>query len=320
MGILPEEGHVVIMTRFFSFSRILPAGLSMLVLAQGCGPPPKAKVSTGNSIIGYEEQRTRIAADPVAFLRESLEAARRLRTCTMTFERQERLGLFKQLQPAESIRAEYRDEPFSVRFTWLNEDSEYLQCVFVEGENGGKVLLLPRKGFLGLAPVVAKYDPSLAVMFSKSRNPISDFGPRRMLERTIDRIEKAKPHGEMKITLRGATEYGPLKEPCFHLELRYPQGDEFPCKLHDLYLNVRTHLPVASILWLPGENERCDETLDGLYVYSGIKSDVELTSKDFVIDANRKVADLSQPTDGPSKSLTSGDSEYTAAASGDQPN
>ena len=307
------------MTRFLNTSTILPVGLLMVVLVEGCGPPPKARVSTGANIIGYDEQRTRIAADPVAFLRKSLEAARDLRTCTMTFERQERLGLFKQLQPAESIFAEYRDKPFSVRFTWLNEDSEYQQCVFVEGENDGKVLLLPRKGFLGLAPAVGKYDPSLAVMFSKSRNPISDFGPRRMLERTLDRIQKAKPHGDVKIVLRGATEYGPFKEPCFHLELRYPESDEFPCKLHDLYLNVRTFLPVASILWLPGENERCDETLDGLYVYAGIKSDVELTSKDFVIDADRKVAERSRSTDGSTENAPSGDSKYTVTVSGGQP-
>jgi len=181
--------------------------------------------------------------------------------------------------------AEHREEPFSVRFTWLDEDSEYAQAVYVEGRNDGKVLLLPRKGAMGLPPQVQAYPPSFAVLFQKARNPITDFGPRRMLERIIDRIEKAQAKGVVKITLKEPAEIGPAKEPCFHLELRYPPGDPFACKLQDLYINARTHVPVGTYLWLPGKVERSSDTLDAMYVYGGINPEVQLTDATFQITA-----------------------------------
>src|SRR5262249_23601553 len=76
---------------------------------------------------------------------------------------------------------------------------------------------------------------------------------------------------------------------CFYLELRYPPGDEFPCKLQDLYISTRTKLPVATYLWLPGKEERTSATLDGMYLYSDLRP-TELTDRNFVIDVDRKQA------------------------------
>lgn len=263
------------------------AALALILLA-GCSEGPKIKEHVGEQALGFEDQRAAIAADPIAFLRESLESARRIKSCTMIFERQERLGLFKRLRESEAIFAEYLAEPFSVRFTWQDGSSEYAQCVYVEGADDNKVLLLPRKGILGLAPTVGRYDPSLGVTFGKARNPITDFGPVRMLERTLDRIKKAEPHGKIAFRVGEEAQIGDDKEPCFHIEITYPEGDEYVCKLHDLYISARTRLPVASRVWLADSEgkfgERTDETLDASYVYSSLKADVDLTASTFVID------------------------------------
>ncbi len=259
------------------------------LLAFGCAKPT-VSIPTGSRIEGFDEASKRITANPVGFLQESLDETQKLNAYTLTFQRQERLGLLKELKPQENMRAEFRESPFSVRFTWLDDECEYKQAVYVKGKNSNNVLLLPRKGVIGQPPKVQSYPPSFAVLFGKSRNPITDFGARRMMERIIDRIEKAKKLGDVVIKLREPTEIGPNKEPCFYLELRYPAGDEFPCKLQDLYISARTKLPVATYLWLPGKVERSSETLDGMYVYGGLKPVDTLADSYFIIDADKKQA------------------------------
>ena len=264
------------------------SGLTLLLTAVvGCAgskPDPYIPDQPATSVESASDAVKRISEHPEAFLRESLAETSKAKQFTMHFQRQERLGLLQELKPVEDIVAEYRDEPFSVRFTWQGEDSEYLQCVYVEGKNDNKVVLLPRKGLLGLPPSPQSFDPKLSVVFGKSRNPITDFGPRRMLERTIDRIDKAKAKGEVKIRVLPPTEIGPAKEQCYHLEIRYPQGDEFPCKLQDLYIHMQTRRPVGVWLWLPGKPERSEQTLDGMYLYAAIDPNVSLTDANFVID------------------------------------
>lgn len=255
--------------------------------AAGCAQP-HVEMPTGVSIAGYKSVTTRINADPVAFLRECLAETEKMKSYTLHFQRQERLGIIPQLKEQENIRAEYRDDPFSVKFTWLDEESEYRQCVYVKGKHKDQVLLLPRNGLLGQPPTVQKYPTSFAVLFQKARNPITDFGLRRMMERILDRIEKAREQGNVSIKLAGAAEIGPEKEACFHLELRYPPKDQYSCKLQDLYISMKTHVPVATYLWLPGKEERTEATLDGMYAYSGIDDGVDHADSAFVLDDVKK--------------------------------
>jgi hypothetical protein len=262
----------------------------MLIIgwAAGCAKPhvdlPGGVTQGRVSMEGYETTSKRINTDPVAYLHECLVETQKLKSCTLLFQRQERLGMIPQLKEQENIRAEYRDDPFSVKFTWLDKDSEFRQCVFVKGKNKDQVLLMPRHGILGQPPAVQKYPVEFAVLFQKARNPITDFGPRRMMERILDRIEKAKQVGEVKIKFAGTAEIGPEKEPSIHLELRYPPNDPYPCKLQDLYLSIATKLPVATYLWLTSKDERTEATLDGMYAYGHINAKVDHGDAVFVLD------------------------------------
>jgi hypothetical protein len=278
-----------VISRPVSFILVALFGLYAAGAIAGCAKPA-VNIPAGVRIEGYDEASRRIAADPVRFLEESLEASKQVKAFTATFQRQERLGVLRELRPQENIAADYRDDPFSVRFTWLDDDSEYRQCVFVKGENHNNVALLPRKGVLGQPARVQSYPTSFAVLFGKARNPITDFGPRRMMERILDRIAKARKHGDVVIKLREPTEIGPDKEPCYYLELRYPPGDQFACKLQDLYISARTRLPVATWLWLPGKVERCGDTLDGMYVYAGLTPTDRLSDVHFEFDTDKRRA------------------------------
>jgi hypothetical protein len=261
--------------------------LSCLPLICAACAKPNVSIPTAAreaKIEGYDTVEKRISADPVGFLKESLANAREVKKFQTTFLRQERLGVFKGLAPQETIFAEYRDQPFSVRFTWQGEDSEYAQCVFVCGKDDDKVVLLPRKGLLGMPPAVQKFPPKMAVDWKKARNPITDFGPRRMLERVLDGIQQSKKYGGVKITLHSPAEIGPAKEQCYHLELRYPKGEDISVALQDVYINAKTHIPVGTYLWHAGREERSDETLDAMYLYTQLDQSVSLTDATFEID------------------------------------
>lgn len=263
--------------------------LATAIGATGCAQP-KVDIPVGAPIeaASQEALKARVAKDPVAFIREVHAETSKLKEFTAVFMRQERLGLFKKLSPQETIFAEYRDEPFSVRFTWLDKGSEYKQCVYVRGRNEDMVVLLPRKGLLGFPPTVQKFAPQLAVEFDKARNPITDFGPRRMLERVLDGIEKSVKLGGAKLAVREPTEIGPAKEPCHHIEIRYPRGKGVTVALQDLYLSTATLTPVGTYLWRAGREDRSEDTLDAMYLYTQIDTSVRLTDANFQIDKEGK--------------------------------
>lgn len=257
-------------------------------IMSGCGPKVDI-VETGPLSEDPETAMRRINADPVHFFQQTLARTRRVKTLRMKFQRQERLGVFGELRPIEHITAEYRDDPFSVHFTWTDQASDYLQCVYIEGENDNRVALLPRKGPFGLPPRVGNYDPQLGVTFAKTRNPITDFGPRRLMERTLDRMTKAEPFGGTDIKLIGIKEIGPALEPCYQFELVFPPKDEFAAKLQDLYIHTRTGLPVATFVWKGVDLERNGDTLEAMYFYGEIEANVPLSDSPFAIDVDSAI-------------------------------
>lgn len=261
-------------------------GLALVTEPQaGQTPAPVKPSAAAASDSPPNDLAAAIAADPVKFLRECLPRTRNLQSYTCTFIRQERLGMFKKLMPVEVMAADYRSEPLSVRLTWNDPESEFLQCAYVAGRDDGKVQTLPRKGLLGGPPAVEKYDPQLGVTFGKTRNLITDFGSKRMAERLVDRIDKAEKLGGVKATYKGEAQVGPNQETCHLIEMRFPEKDEFPNKLLDLYICKKKLVPIATFMYLPGKPERCEKTLDASYVYAGIEPAAPVSDERFMIDA-----------------------------------
>ncbi len=223
-------------------------------------------------------------ADPLAFLERVRAKAAALKQYRVTFIRRERLGIVPSLRPQERIAAAFRAEPFSVHFRWLDQDSEYFQASFVRGQNGDKVALLPRNGLLGMKPEVANYNPQDAVTFQKARNPITDFGLARMMERTLKRVADA--NGAATIQYVGVVPMGVEKIPTHKFELRFPATDPFPNKIMELLIDQRTELPVGVWLRLPSGK------LDAMYAYEDLDPQVTLGGDDFAI---RPVTNGQQP-------------------------
>ncbi|HPF41711.1 MAG TPA: DUF1571 domain-containing protein [Phycisphaerae bacterium] len=232
-------------------------------------------------------RETRQSVDPQGLLDQSFQAAEGVETSRMAFHRQERLGLFKSLQPAERMIALCRERPFSVLFTWLDDDSEFSQCVFIEGANDGAVLLHRRKGLFGGEGGVVAFPPELGVVFQKAKLPITDFGLRRVMAALRARIEAADTWGGAQKVYVGRVIVGPANELCDHLTLRFPDEDAHAAKRVELYLHAATHLPVMIELWLPDRGGDPTSALDARYIFAESEINPALTDTDFRLDAEK---------------------------------
>lgn len=220
-----------------------------------------------------------VARDPLAYIREVAENTRRLSQYTVTFTRSERRGLLRQLQGPERIAAWFRRAPFSVRLKWLDENIKYGESVYVAGVAGNQVRFIPRAGFLGLPPAVTLVDLQTPVTWGESRYPLTTFGLERLMERTLETLNKAGP--DAVITYHGVVPLPDDGRAVHHLHLDYPR-DRFPECLVDLYVDARNDLPAASVL------RRADGRLEASYNYNELNVNVTLTDDDFVLDAERR--------------------------------
>lgn len=237
-------------------------------------------------------REVRSAIDPQHLLDEAFRAAAAVTSARMTFHRQERLGLFKSLKPAERMVALCRETPFCVMFTWLDDDSEFSQCLYIEGANDGAVLLHRRRGLLGGPGGVVAFPPKLGVVFQKAKLPITDFGPRRVMAALHQRIDDADAFGGIDAEYNGRASVGPSDELCDHLMLRFPEKDSHAAKRVELYLHVDTHLPVMIELWLPDRGGDATAALDARYIFAKSEINVPLTDSDFRLDVQN--ADVSE--------------------------
>lgn len=251
--------------------------------------------ATGGPTHAEKAEQPDPAADPMAYLNFVRERSLALQKYRLRFTRRERLGLIPSLRKAERIDARFRSEPFSVYFLWRDDDSEYAEAAFVRGRDDDKVLLLPRRGLLGLPPTVGRFNVQDAVSFQKARNPITDFGLARMMERTIDRVAAAESLGGATVRYVGRE---PIKSeradnaPLAHrFELTFPQRDPYPNKRMDLYIDPERHVPMGVWLWLP------DGKLDAMYTYENIEPAATWSDNDF------EIVDKSSKTRTPTKSM-----------------
>lgn len=283
------------------------AGLVLATIVSGCSQPEAVKIEDHPIAVKRAQTPTappnapatppavptppkpaRVAETPatsdpqasaVGYLKHVGDKTKELTQYRVTFIRQERLGVVPVLRKEEKIAAAFRAEPFSVHFKWLETDSEYAQAAFVRGQNQDKVLLLPRKGLLGLPATVGKFNPQDAVTFQKSRNPITDFGLARMMERTLKRIEDAERGGGATVVYRGVEPAGTQKRPAHRFSISLPKSDPYTNKQMELFIDQQTELPLGAYMRLP------DGKLDAMYLYEDVQTDVQFSAPDFEIHA-----------------------------------
>jgi hypothetical protein len=252
------------------------------VLFTGCAAPEKAPpvAQPPEQIVSPEERYARdgerIAANPVAFLREVAERTSQLGEYRLTFYRQERTGLPPQLGPMEQIQAAFRKEPFSVKFEWADETMPYYESVYVKGENKNQMIVRERKGALPfLPPTIRNIDVMFPVKIGKSKNPITDFGLERIMQRTLLPFETPQIAEVMTIEYKGVVSLQPIERPAHYLRIDRPKVPGLAYTRQDFYIDAETLLPAGTDLYLPGD------VLDARYRYADVNTDVDFNNADF---------------------------------------
>lgn len=236
------------------------------------------------------QEEARVASDPLGYLRQVRARTSTLEQYTIVFTRSERRGLLKRYEGPERIRCWFRREPFSVRMKWLTDDVKYGECAFVRGQHHDQVRFVPRNGFMGLPPSVVAVDVQTPVVWGEARNPMTDFGLEKVLDKTLQSIEIAGH--DLRITYHGIERLDDAAPRAHHLTLAYPP-EKFPQNVQELFIDPNTDLPLATRIL------NSDGRLDASYRYEQLDTTVRLSDDDFVLDAERN-----EPTTQPSEAAT----------------
>ena len=223
----------------------------------------------------FAREGKRIAADPVAYLRELKKRCDAMEQYQLTFYRQERLGVVPQLTDMETIRASFRKTPFSVKFEWDDERMPFFESVYVAGQNDGKLLIRERHGMLLMAPQVRILDVNLPTKIGKAKNPITSFGLAQITNRSLEAFDDPKLKKVMTIKYDGVVDLEPMRRPAHHLVVQRPPMEGYQYTRQDFYIDAETLLPAGTDLWLK------DGTLDARYRYTDVKEHKDFTDATF---------------------------------------
>jgi hypothetical protein len=220
-----------------------------------------------------------VERDPVGYLRECLQRSRPIQQYTLLLYRQERLGLIPQLQPPEYIRVMYRADPLSIKMIWVApDDSEVVESLYVDGKHDNRLLVMPRRGLLpGLPPTLGRYRVEDPVVWGKAKRKITEFGLTRMIERTLQAVDRAESQQAATVTYLGIKQLEQLDQPVYHLDIHYPPGSGARHTRQDLFVGAETRLAAGTLLWL------ADDVLDAAYLYSQLDLTARLRDEDFTI-------------------------------------
>jgi hypothetical protein len=264
--------------------------LALVVLASGTGCAAKRAIGPVagplNSVSPAEAdaRAEAVRRDPLGYLRSVAEKCRALEQYTVDFTRQERrgLGFFKTLREAEHIACKFRRQPFSIYMKWLDPDIKYGESTYVEGEQENKVRFVPRHGLFGLPPRITRVDLQTPVTWGEANYPLTEFGLARMMERTLDNVQRAG--ADVAISYRGLTklsEYGGIVH---YLRLEFPPS-QHKAPIQELFVDVETDLPACTRILYPSGK------LHAAYLWDNVNSDVRLTDEDFLLEAERAERD-----------------------------
>jgi hypothetical protein len=234
----------------------------------------------GTTQASLEECAALVRTDPLTYLRHVAQRCRELEQYTFTFTRQERRGLFRSMHGPEHMRGWFRRDPFSVRLKWLDEDVKYGESAYVEGRNDSKVRFVTRWWSPPLLPPpsVNQVGVMTPVYWGESRSPLTDFGLERLIERTLETIDRAGDDALVRYEgPRRLAEGGP---PVHYVHIEVPvQLRAAP--VQELFIDAATDLPVGTVI----KSESGE--VQAAYFYDDLDTTVTLSDGDFLLSVEQ---------------------------------
>lgn len=214
-------------------------------------------------------------SDPLTFLEKCLEHYDRsgIKGYICNFDKQERIN--GELQPLEKTVCAFRASPHSVHLRWLEGERKASCVLYVEGENGNRMLARPT-GFAGKLLSVVGRDVEGGEARSSSRYSLKTFGLRNALVRTLDAWKKARANGTLRVEylgVRTVPETG--GRACYVLQRTYAEPEEDGVRHGTFYIDKETWLQIGTVL--KGEGDK----LIGSYFFRNIQLNPEFKAEQF---------------------------------------
>ena len=180
----------------------------------------------------------------------------------------------------QTITLKVRHKPFSV-YMYFREPRAGREVIFVEGKNENRLLvhetgLASLIGTLALAPE----DPRVR---AENRHPITKAGIVRTVEAQIANWESERQYGETEVRYFEDAKIGEMV--CRVVESSHPQPrKQFAFQTTRLWIEVKTGYPVRLQQYAFPKKLGSKGPLVEDYTFTELKTDVELTDRDFDVE------------------------------------
>jgi hypothetical protein len=171
----------------------------------------------------------------------------------------------------------FREQPMGV-YLRFQEPNEGRQVLYVSGANQGQ-LLVQQPGLGGLLGTLA-LNPTAGPAMSESRHPITEIGISNMLKRVIQQWENEAKFGETNVAYHPEAKLG--NHPVRMIQTSHPvRRNQFKYHVTRLYLDDQTLFPVRVEQYDWPAQAGGKPVQVELYMYSGVRTNVGLTDRDF---------------------------------------
>jgi hypothetical protein len=215
--------------------------------------------------------------NPVAFLEDCIRRCQReVKGYSLTMQKQERIE--GKLKPKEIIEVHFREKPFSAYLQWIEGAGRAERALFVEGENGGKMLIRPEGQIArALAGDVVERDVNGAEARQGGRYTLNEFGLKKGALRTLATWKAAQEQDALHVEYRGTIK---VKEAgdreCYVLRrTRYAKPEADGVTELTIYIDKENWLQVGSTL--KGEGGK----LIGEYFFRDIRLNPDFKPEQF---------------------------------------
>lgn len=211
------------------------------------------------------------ASEDSARLLFGMEAAyAKVSDYTAHFARQEVIE--GRLRPAEEALLKYQ-RPGSIYLRWLAGPGTGREILFVEGRDGGRVLLHQPGLLSGL--VTAVLAPDSPRVLRESRHPVTDMGIGRLIELIAANARRALARNELTLTDAGVVEAHGRREHRLELILPRDPARGYYCYRAVVAIDLEWNLPVAARIF------DWDDRMVEDYRYREVRLNPGLSAADF---------------------------------------
>lgn len=185
------------------------------------------------------------------------------------FIKQERID--GQLRPAQNILVRFRQEPFSVRMTWLSNPGLAEEACYVAGrwhdEAGRELALFKPAGVWGLLASEVRRPVHGPEVLSESRRTLDQFGFLSTLDLILKYAKLAADHPDASLRCLGEGRIDDRPTLVFERRLPFAEADSlWPDRTLLIHIDREWLLPVACMAFAD-ENR---EVLLGSYIFTRV--------------------------------------------------